>query len=214
MPGRGLRLLFLTAFSYAASSCASGPRHPNWPPLPGVTVTVRLWVEDSPNLDKDDLMKGCMGWRHKGVTCVATANVMAADIRVHEDTKDCVKNKDDDYYTLAYAYRGGDIHVRTKCFFWGKKINAAKLRTVVTHEVGHELGIWEHVPLECTGKAPVHPTGKAICGPAVMNPIYDSGVPEITEIDGLAFDVRDLNVAVVADHEGPKGGPDCVYTGH
>jgi hypothetical protein len=88
-------------------------------------------------------------------------------------------------------------------------------QAVMGHEVGHELGIWEHVPPDCK-------KGVTICGRALMNPTYDPDVDYITPIDALAFDARNLLYAVVTtddrdttvDAPQTPGGHTCEYYTH
>jgi hypothetical protein len=162
-------------------------------------------------LSADDADAGCEMWREKGIACVIVSDRKYADVTVEADRRPCVPHSDG-LRTLAEAYRGGRIVFYTSCFMDGTTFDSGEFRTVMGHEVGHEIGIWEHVPLECDAHAARHPGGRAICGRAVMNPLYDKDVSYITPIDSLAFDVRDPAISVlVADKPPPPDRPDCVY---
>jgi hypothetical protein len=96
----------------------------------------------------------------------------------------------------------------------GGAFEPGQLKAVMTHEVGHQLGIWDHVPYapECKD-AKTHPGGRKVCGPAVMNPHYNPRIGYVTEIDALAFDVRDREHSVLIGDIPPAERPDCVYHG-
>ena len=211
-------VLFVAAAGLSLSCGHSKPRPA--PPLPAVTVTVKLWVAETDDLPTDDVLAGCEAWRIKGVHCVLVATKAEADIWVVADRTLCAK-PGEQHYTLALAYRGGRIVMRTGCFIKDGKVAHQKFRTVLTHEVGHQLGIWNHVPNSCKGKREddsailKHPSGKLVCGDALMDPYYDPDIPEPNAIDEMAFDLRDLDVSVVTDPASdpgtPERRPDCVY---
>jgi hypothetical protein len=200
-------------------SCGHSKPRPA-PPLPSVPVTVKLWAETADDLPKADVLAGCEAWRPRGVHCAFVASRTEADIWVVADRSPC-KKADEDRVTLALAYRGGRIVMRTDCFMRKGVIVPEKFRTVMTHEVGHQLGIWDHVPNDCGGKTESggaikrHPNGRAVCGDALMDPYYDPKIPVPNDIDELAFDLRDLDISVITDPASDPGTPDkepgCVY---
>ncbi len=204
--------LFAAILVSFLSSCASIPRDVDPAARASPRYYVHLWVQ--PGLSADDAHAGCEIWREKGVACVIVHDREYADIVVEADRRPCVPH-DDGLRTLAEAYRGGRVVFYTSCFMDGGSFDRGEFRTVMGHEVGHELGIWEHVPLECDAKAPRHPEGQRICGRAVMNPLYDKDVSYMTPVDGLAFDVRDPEISVLVidreDRPSPPDRPDCVY---
>lgn len=193
-------------------SCASVPRYVDPAARSSPRYYVHVWVQEG--LSADDAHDGCEIWREKGVACVIVHDREYADIAIEADRRPCVPH-DDGLRTLAEAYRGGRVVFYTSCFMDGGTFDRGEFRTVMGHEVGHELGIWEHVPLECDAKAPRHPDGHRICGRAIMNPLFDKDVSYMTPIDSLAFDVRDPDISVLvsdpADLPRPADLPDCVY---
>lgn len=192
-------------------SCASVPRFVDPVARGNPGFLVHVWVEAG--LSADDARAGCEIWREKGVACVMVDDPDRADIRVFADARPCVPN-DDGKRTLAEAWQGGRVVFYTSCFRDGDDVDRHQFRAVMGHEVGHEIGVWEHVPLECGASAPRHPSGAAICGRAIMNPLYDRDVSFMTPVDSLAFDVRDTGISVlieVADKVPEPEGPGCVY---
>jgi hypothetical protein len=186
---------------------------------------VRIWIEDDPRMPKEVVLKGCREWNAKGVECLTVSEEALSDIRVYADDGACVEKddkgtkdpKDDETHVyLAWAHHGGKVRMMTKCLDTkGGKLEPHQLAAVVTHEVGHQLGIWEHVPYahECA-KAATHPDGKKVCGDAVMNPHYHAKVDVVTEIDALAFDLRDDFYSVLVSDRPrppPSDEPLCRY---
>lgn len=216
---RSARTFF--AFAVMASislSCAGVKRYARRDPA---RYSLHLWVDDHPSLSKPDALKGCQEWAPKGVTCALVESKHRADIRVTADMKACVPDEKGKR-TLALAYKGGDVVFMMQCFKKGDGYDQHQFRAVMTHEVGHEIGVWEHVPEDCDDKehkAIVLEDGKKVCGQAVMNPYYEEKIWFVTEIDSLAFDVRDLEYSVVtplgSDEPPPPrpkpSGPDCTY---
>lgn len=158
-----------------------------------------VWIEEDARMPKEDVMRGCREWRMKNVLCIEVDDKDDADIRVTADDGDCVEK---DEHTgavtrtiLAWAFPNGDVTMMAKCLEKTPegRFQAHQLAGVATHEVGHELGIWDHVPETCDDKkVAVHAgTGRKICGPAVMNPAYDRNVVVVTVVDGLAYEAAD-----------------------
>ncbi len=211
---RHAKLVLLAAAGLAASCGHVGERHP-LPVPPNMIYTVSIWVDDSPDLSKKDVRAACDLWKVKAVSCVMTENPGEADIRVFADKRACKPDKKG-YVTLAVAYKGGLVMSMSECFRQSdKKIDSHKFTAVMAHEVGHQLGIWDHVPEQCDGKAKKHPNGKPVCGLAIMNAYYKDEIDYVTAVDGLAFDLRDLDYAVVSYPAGRdnRDSPDCVYYG-
>jgi hypothetical protein len=211
--------LFLVFTAWTAISCgatAKSPRHVPDPHAPSYTVTV--WVETDARLPKALMLKGCGLWNVMKVTCRETADKDMADIRVYADDGECVIKTPDDgktHTTLAWAYSGGDIKMMMRCLTHeGGVYDAAQLGRVMGHEAGHQVGIWDHVPYppECED-AKTHPSGKKVCGTALMNPYDNPKVDFVTEIDAMAFDLRDPQHSVLLNDAPNKDVPDCVYYG-
>lgn len=197
----------------ALLSCGGGkklvPPGPAPEPLP-----LKIWIDPASGLPERTVLAGCEGWREKGILCLPAADRPLSDIQVYADKDDpCAVGKEGTR-VLARAWRGGRIVFYSRCFMRNGKLDEAMLRSVGIHEVGHQLGIWEHVPRECAAGAKVHPDGRKVCGSAVMNPLYRRDVPSVTPVDLLAFDLRDRRIGVVIDafESDPPRAPDCVYT--
>lgn len=220
--------LLLTLAAWAATSCGASQKPPKGhkPDAADVAYEIDVWVEADPRMPKDLVFKGCAAWKAKNVTCVETSALELADIRVYADDGECVvvddmgtpdDPKDDKKRTtLAWAYSGGTIKMMMRCLSHkGDAYDAKMIAGVVTHEVGHQLGIWEHVPYppKCE-EAKTHATGAKVCGKAVMNPYYDDDVDYVTDIDAMAFDLRDPRYSVLIDDVPDKDVPDCIYRTH
>lgn len=196
--------LFSTSLAAAVSGCASVPRYVN--PAPAYVFTVHIWVAKHQYLPDEHVLRGCELWAPKGVRCVRVSEPDHADIRVVPAPRFCFPDKEG-HRTLAVAYEGGKIEVVLDCFVDEKnKLNAKQFQAVMGHEIGHQMGIWEHVPLDCKEKHSMHPCGKPVCGVALMNPLYDDDVTFITPSDSMAFDLRDRMMSAVENRE-PVSAP-------
>jgi hypothetical protein len=221
------KILTMTLAAWAAStSCGSSQKPPksHTPDASDKRFDIDVWIEDDPRMPAELVLDGCGRWKAKNVFCRRVASKIFADIRIYADDGKCVVNDDMDTpddpkddktrTTLAWAYWGGDIKMMMACLTHKDGVyDAHQFAAVMTHEVGHQLGIWNHVPYppECKD-AKTHPSGKKVCGAAVMNPYYDKDVTVVTDIDALAFDVRDMKYSVLIDDDVPhKDHPDCVY---
>ncbi len=213
------------ALAASALSCATIKIHRIDPATGQEELVVRVWIETSENLPPDELLKACEGWAAKGVRCVLSQDIRLSDVQVYDDEKNECKEDKDGMKTVATAYGGGKIEMFTPCMrgWWPfKSLDMKQVRAVFMHEIGHQLGIWDHVPDDCDPKKidpkkavlRTHPNGRQVCGQAVMNPAYDSNVTFITEFDGLAFEIRRKDWAVVSDPETPLRDPNepiCTY---
>ncbi len=196
--------LFSVLTAAAFSGCASVPRYVN--PTPQYAFTVHVWVQKNQYLPAEYVLRGCELWAPKGVRCIQVSEPDHADIRVVPAPRYCFPDKEGKR-TLAVAYEGGKIEVVLDCFVDDKgKLNAKQFEAVMGHEIGHQMGIWEHVPLDCKKeKHATHPSGQPVCGVALMNPMYDDDVTFITPADSMAFDLRDRLMSAVSDKEPPAG---------
>lgn len=201
----------LPVLAFLGLSCASGPK-PAKPDMKAEAIPLLIWIDPGAGISEADTLKACEEWKPKGIRCFLVDRKRRSDIRIFVDEGDCKKN-DKGTYTLATAWRGGKIVFNMKCFGSLGKPNRHKFRAVMVHEIGHHLGIWNHVPLSCKDpELRKHATGVPVCGPAVMNPMYDKDVHFVTAVDSLAFDIRDRNIAVAVDLPGTDRAPDCTYT--
>lgn len=204
-----LTFIFAAAFS---SSCGGPQRYVN--PSREVLYQVPIWIDPASGLNAADVMAGCEAWREKGVRCVRASAPSEASIVVESDGGACVPGESG-RRTLAWASQDGTVTFRTACFLRDDlTYDRHMFQAVATHEFGHSIGIWEHVPESCGGTPQTHPSGARVCGTAVMNPYYDEDVHFLTPIDSLAFDVRDSAHSALVDVDDtstPKRFPGCVY---
>ena len=125
--------------------------------------------------------------------------------------------RDDGTYTLATAFGDHTVVFETQCMAMRPDGTAEPnmFRTVMGHEMGHQLGVWAHVPEGCDEPHVTHPTGGPLCGQALMNPMFDSNISFMTALDHLAFEMRDRDASVLpGGRPGISGGtPLCVFTG-
>ncbi len=188
----------------------------SWSPAPPAddgTRAVKVWVQDHPLLRHNAAAEGCDLWYPEGIRCDLDADERDADVRVYAYDGPCTKNADGTY-TLAMASPDRNVVVWTQCFrpTPDAKIDDDAFRTVMGHEIGHQLGVWLHVPETCAEPHLTHPSGGPVCGQALMNPIYDPNVSFITGQDHLAFEMRDRDLSVLADKSAASGGaPTCKY---
>ena len=205
------------------ASCAHGAIRGAVPEDAKPLFVAKVWVQPDPQLPVSVILEGCRTWRTLGTDCVAVANEGEADIRILADRKPCKPAppppKGDGLITLALAHADRHIDLLVNCFTADDgKPDTQKMRMVVAHEIGHELGIWDHVPLGCAEKDMKYvalPSGGKLCGVAVMNPQYDKDVDRLTDMDGEAFQLRDRSHSVYPASDGlpssPSGDVICTY---
>jgi hypothetical protein len=211
----GFRYAALTVLAASLGACAFPVRYA-LRDTPAYSLSV--WLDKESLLDPEDALKSCAEWLPKGVVCRLAEDEDSADVRVSAADDECLPDKDG-MRTLALAFRGGRIVFNSRCFRQSDgSYDRHMFRAVMTHELGHEIGIWTHVPGDCDKDTPKHPNGQQVCGIAVMNKTYDGSVWFITVIDAMAFDMRDranssLSPLVAGDREGSSTNepPYCVY---
>ena len=212
--------LLLTLAAWAASLSCGGPQGPreHRPGGHATAYTVRIWIQPDARLPRAAIMSGCGKWLAERVTCLEVGTPELAKIRVYADDRDCVAKDDQGKPTgslyLAWAFQGGDIKMMMGCMgHTGGVYDTHEFSAVVTHEVGHQFGIWDHVPTDCKDKdAKTHSgDGRKICGPAVMNAYYHKDIDYVTDIDAMAFDERDVDYSVLVGDMPKKDTPSCVY---
>lgn len=161
--------------------------------------TVTVWVDPHPDVSADVAVRACEAWRPEGVLCASAASSLDGLIRIHAYDGPCEEN-DDGTYPLGYATEGGDITLMIACLhrFGGTPVAEDALWPVVSHEVGHELGIWRHVPTDCADpEIMTHPEYGPVCGTALMNPLVHRGLLGITVIDHAAYELRDEDHSIL-----------------
>jgi len=193
------------ALTAALLSCAGPVRYLRQDPP---AYSLSLWIDVRHGLlDPEDALKGCAEWRAKGVACAMAADRDSADVVISLSDAACLPDKDG-YRTLAWAFRD-DSHIEfvADCFRRGGGYDRGLFRSVMTHEIGHVVGIWRHVPLKCDPKAPEGSLDRSVCGIAVMNPLHDDDVDFVTVIDSLAFEARSVDSSALVPLNREAGGP-------
>lgn len=191
----------LTILSFAAMSAACAAvvyEPPCWEE--DAELVVGLWIQEHPDLPANHVYISCDMWAGIGLACVP-ADRDVADIQVYADESPCVP-KPNGNRTLALAYSEGAIEVNIQCLnrISDDMINLNEFRIMMAHEIGHLIGIWDHVPDSCEDeKVTIHPLGISICGPAIMNSLTHPEIYEMTENDWLAYDLRDTSMSVIDD---------------
>ena len=178
---------------------------------PDGSKTVTLWIAPHPDIPAELARMACESWRPEGVLSALVDDPHSALIRVRPSEGECVENEDGSY-PLGRAWVGGEIALEIECLrrFGGTPPARSALWPVIAHEVGHQLGIWTHVPVDCDGpEVMTHPEGGPVCGVALMNPMVHRGLDGITVIDHYAYDLRneDLSVLRLTADEG------CTFVG-
>ena len=197
---------FCAALCAACGTSGNFNTSPDSSTAPGTQV--RLWAENHPLIaSSETVLDGCRAWWPNDVDCVLT-DAFDSTIRINAvmpedvasstdqgeiDRANCAKLPDGTV-TLGMATEGGWIELYPKCFENldkdGKVVgyDTFLATAVITHEVGHELGL-PHVPKDCDRNTLVVPGHGAICGDAIMNPILDRSTFAPTQVDDIAFHV-------------------------
>jgi hypothetical protein len=177
---------------------------------PASFQTVTVWVDPHPDVPAETARQACEAWYPEGVMCELAPSSEEALIRIHAFTGPCMELEMEDTYPLGHASVGGDITLEIECMrkFGGTPIAERVLWPVIAHEVGHELGIWTHVPTDCGDPEVMeHPEGGPVCGQALMNPMIHYGLKGILIEDHYAFELRDEDFSVL--HLAPDEG--CTF---
>jgi len=200
-------LLLLAAFAACGDNLAS---YDLYDAEPSEFRTLTLWVQPHDELPPDLARAACASWRPEGVLCETVPDPSEALVRIHAYEGECVE-REDGTYALGHATVGGGIVLEIACLrkFGGTPISEEVLWPTVAHEVGHQLGIWHHVPTDCDDpETRTHPERGPVCGPALMNPMMRRGLMGMLYLDHLAYELRDRDLSVLrlAPHEG------CTFT--
>jgi hypothetical protein len=174
-------------------------------------------VDDDPWLPKLEVLRGANFWYDTGVQALLVSDPAEADVHVIPNYDECppgVKGG----VTLAWAHADGSIHVYVRCLSkMGSQVSATKLRTLIAHEMGHQHGVWNHIPNECDGNETVAANGVHVCGKAVMNSSIND-LQMLSPLDILAFEARDHEVSdikgTVTTTRSALTAHSCVYTMH
>lgn len=182
---------------------------------PETFLTIDLWVEDDPDLPPIDVKEGCELWLPKGVQCRLVPAEILGEVRVYAARESC-RETEGGGYVLATAESNGRVRVFVECLRELYKTepdgaaNRQVLRLIVGHEVGHEAGMWWHVPEDCADAERSHPESGPLCGEALMNPAIDPDTCFITPADADAFDLRDRGATPIGYALASDGGPGCI----
>ncbi len=200
-------LLFLSALAACGDDI---PSYDLYEAEPSEFRTATFWIEPHPELPATLAREACEAWRPEGVLCAQVDDPLEALIRIRAGTDACEEDADGNY-ALGRAWVGGEIVLMIGCLrkFGGTPISEDILWPTIAHEVGHQLGIWHHVPTDCDGPdVPAHPEAGPVCGTALMNPMINRGLYGITLHDHHAYALRDEDLAVLrlSPHEG------CTFT--
>lgn len=184
--------------------------------------TVSLWVQKDPDLGVTEAVAGCDIWSPKCLQCelAPTAEAAAGLYVSHED---CVFNPKNGGYVLAFSEFGGRITIIMECIRQLFPVDADGhpsrkiLSWVIGHEIGHEAGMWWHVPAACDEAYATNDFEKdlvhmGICGKALMNAFIDTSVTDLTVPDKEAFDLRDPRGTTFPHLTASETGSGCVLT--
>lgn len=189
--------------------------HPDWR-----TATVDL-VHD-PDIDDAALASGFDYWKPKCLRHRRAASGEEADVTIVPDRGPCQVNPETNGFIMAQAYDGGLIEVHLDCFLRSRpsepdgRVSRDLLRLVLAHEIGHQAGLWGHVPVFCGQVKPASDFERSldragICGDALMNPMIDRDFRIITDLDARAYDLRDKEQAATPSLRA-AAPPGCVLS--
>ena len=179
----------------------------HWTGEPDSWQTLTVFTDSHGLLDEEKVWEACLQWMPKGVICDLVDSPSQADVTIQASDKPCDKNEDG-LYTIGWASSNGvtgHVTLMAACPGW----DDSQVIGVLTHEIGHVIGIWKHIPPNCDEPHLTHPNGQDICGTAIMNPVHKPGLDYTTLIDGLAFDLRDSRYSLLR----PFGQSQTFYYG-
>ena len=176
-------------FLVALAACGDDlPGYDLYEDEPETYETISVWVQPHADVPAETARQACEAWRPEGVRCALVDDPQEALLRIRAVDGPCEK-RDDGQYVLGRAWVGGEVALMIGCLrkFGGTPVGEDLLWPVVSHETGHQLGIWTHVPPED--------------GVALMNPKVHEGLYGITLLDHEAFLAReeDLSILRLAD---------------
>lgn len=199
-----LFLLVLTLLCGIMSACG-GPEGPYKGPR-----TATVWLEQS-EITPAMILGACSEWMPVNAFCVMTATKAEATIQISINrdavllpNRHCQVLPQTIPPTPTKPFTG--IVMPVNCAYRDPdgSVDTAWIEGVMTHEIGHSMGIWWHVPETCDGSGHRYPgdslktapDGTKICGPAIMNGgdedwMDDPRNVHYTNLDGLSFGLRD-----------------------
>jgi hypothetical protein len=150
--------------------------------------TLRVTIEDHQDLDKNAIIAGANEWNIVSVQAILVPPSEAA-ISVKHNDEECVAGRAKNppaahaYPTNVIDFYVNGCNGRTA----DGKIDPAWLSKVMTHEFGHLLGVWDHIPIECDDpdEGYKYLKGQKICGPAILNRFPNA--PSLNAMDIAAY---------------------------
>jgi Zn-dependent protease with chaperone function len=178
---------FMTGFVivvsvFVSNSCANV--YKMYADAPHDVRTVRLWLQKSEDLPRKATLEGCEFWKPEGVQCSIVEDADQASIRISLDPRPC---KSDIIFAIAHSRNDGTIALYSDCMRVRGTMDPNVYRATIAHEIGHQLGIWCHIP--------------ASQGGALMNPLVHEELRGITTLDHEAYAIRDQLVRAPGDSE-------------
>lgn len=180
---------------------------------------IRIRLVNDPLLDPLLTLEGCLMWRAQGISCRIVPDGQKADMSIVVSDIECKPLENGDIILGRAKWDQHVITIYRNCIQKGveqrtQEDDDALYVAVVAHEIGHQLGIWEHIPEDCSEPHLKDPVGGAICGFALMNPhVHPNLRGFITGYDVLAFSHRDTSMSSVHDDDQTTSsvseGPDC-----
>jgi hypothetical protein len=183
--------------------------------------TVRIWVQDDPDLGTTEASAGLDLWKEKCLKGEIVRAEFEADVRFTASHIACVRNDKSGGFTLATSIPGGKIVMFVECLRDLFKrdsdghISRLILKLVMAHELGHEAGMWFHVPKLCDETEAKSDFEKdlvrmGVCGRAIMNSFINQDQTHITGFDSEAYDLRDADSSTFPHLDAMPDG--CVLT--
>jgi predicted Zn-dependent protease len=117
--------------------------------------------------------EGCDAWAMTTLTCVRVTDRSAATVEATMEDARGTAAADTSYHLEGVSSWDYDIRITVETMYAGAK-EPAYLRTVMAHEVGHLLGIWEHLE----------------DGPVLMSAGVGAPEPTTADIDALPFSIE------------------------
>jgi hypothetical protein len=189
---------------------------------PGAYTTIPIWVQDDPDFGISEAVQGMDLWQPKCLKGKMVATETEAVARIYGSHVACVRDDSSGGYVLAVSAPGGKIVVYLECIHdlfpldSDGHISRLMLKLVLGHELGHESGMWFHVPATCDETKVASDVEKnlvkaGICGKALMNAFIHQDITAITDFDSQAYDMRDASSSTFPHLV--EGMPDgCILT--